>query len=84
MKTLGKQCLTKPELETCLCEVVASINSRPLTFVGANIETSVPLTPNHFLCGQSNQSLSSRVVEDPENVNEEGLSLRQQQMMQRT
>ena len=83
-KTLGKQRLSKTELETCLCEVAASINSRPLTFVGTDIETHVPLTPNHFLSGQGSQGIASRVLEDPENVNEETLSLRQQQMQQRS
>ena len=82
-KTIGKQCLTKVELETCLCEVAASINSRPLTFVGTDVENKVPLTPNHFLSGQGNQSLDSRIVEDPENVGIETLSLRHQEMLQR-
>jgi len=83
-KTLGKQLLCKVELETCLCEVAASINSRPLTFVGTDIDSSVPLTPNHFLSGQGSQSLGSRVLEDPERVNAATLSLRQQEMLERT
>ena len=83
-KTLGKQRLSRTELETCLCEVAASINSRPLTFVGTDIDSSVPLTPNHFLSGQGSQGLASRVLEDPENVNENTLSIKQQQMLQRT
>ena len=51
-KTLGNSCLTKPELETCLVEVEGCINSRPLTFVGDEIESSFPLTPAHFLSGR--------------------------------
>jgi hypothetical protein len=82
-KTIGKKCLTKVELETCLCEVAASINSRPLTFVGTNVENKVPLTPNHFLAGQGNQSLDSKVVEDPDNVCMDKLSLRHQEMIER-
>ena len=82
-KSVGKNCLTKVELETCLCEVAASINSRPLTFVGTDVENKVPLTPNHFLAGQGNQGLESNVVEDPENLNVESLNLRQQEMLQR-
>ena len=82
-KTIGKMCLSKTEFETCLCEVAASINSRPLTFVGTDVENKVPLTPNHFLAGQGNQGLESRVLEDPENVTVENLSLRHQEMLLR-
>ena len=82
-KTVGKKCLTKVEMVTCLYEVASSINSRPLTFVGTDVENKVPLTPNHFLSGQGNQSLDSRVVEDPENVNVDTLSLRHQELIQR-
>lgn len=82
-KTIGKKCLLKTELETCLYEVAASINSRPLTFVGTDIQNKVPLTPNHFLAGQGNQGLESRVLEDPDNVSVESLCLRHQEMLQR-
>ena len=82
-KTVGKASLMKSELETCLCEVAASINSRPLTFVGTDVENKVPLTPNHFLAGQGYQGLDSRVLEDPESVSVESLCLRQQEMLQR-
>ena len=82
-KTVGKASLTKSELETCLCEVAASINSRPLTFVGTDVENKVPLTPNHFLAGQGYQGLDSRVLEDPESVSVEALCLRQQEMSRR-
>jgi len=82
-KTIGKQCLTKTEFETCLCEVAASINSRPLTFVGTDIQNKPPLTPNHFLTGQGNQSLQSKVIEDPENVSVENLCIREQEMLER-
>ena len=82
-KTVGRRCLTRVELETCLYEVASSINSRPLTFVGTDVENKVPLTPNHFLSGQGNQSLDSRIVEDPENVGVHTLSLRHQELIQR-
>jgi hypothetical protein len=50
-KTIGRECLTKVQLQTCLCEVATSINSRPLTFVGTDVGNKPPLTPNHFLAG---------------------------------
>ena len=71
------------EMEICLCEVAASVNSRPLTFVGTDVGSRNPLTPNHFLAGQGYQGLESRVVEDPENMTAECLALREQEMLQR-
>ena len=82
-KTLGKKCLKKVELETVLYEVATSINSRPLTFVGTSVENKLPLSPNHFLTGQCNQGLESRVIEDPENVSVQNLCLRHQEMIER-
>lgn len=82
-KSFGNRCLCKTELETCLSEVAASINSRPLTFVGTDVENKVPLTPNHFLSGQGNQCLENKLIEDPEGVTLENLSLRHQEMLLR-
>ena len=50
-KSVGSRSLKKAELETTLHEVEACINSRPLTFVGDDIDSQVPLTPTHFLLG---------------------------------
>ena len=52
-KSLGVCCLQKSELETTLHEIKDCINSRPLTFVGDNLDSSQPLTPSHFLIGRS-------------------------------
>ena len=82
-KTIGRRCLFRVEMETCLHEVSASVNSRPLTFVGSEVENKLPLTPNHFLAGQGNQGLENRVAEDPESVSTESLSLRHQEMIER-
>ena len=51
-KSLGLKILSRVELETCLFEIEACINSRPLTFVGDTIESLNPLTPSHFLIGR--------------------------------
>ncbi|KAG1664783.1 Zinc finger protein 271 [Nymphon striatum] len=82
-KTVGKGCLTKIQLQTCLCEVANSINSRPLTFVGSDVENKPPLTPNHFLAGQGNHGLFTRHQEDPDNISSENLCIREQEMLQR-
>ena len=52
-KSLGGKSLTKCELETTLQEVESCINSRPLTFVGDEVDSLSTLTPSHFLIGRS-------------------------------
>jgi len=47
-KVLGKRALTCSELSTLLVEIEATINSRPLTFVGDH-NYPQPLSPSHFL-----------------------------------
>ncbi|XP_066987481.1 uncharacterized protein [Macrobrachium rosenbergii] len=62
-KTLGVKCLSRCELETTLHEVAAYINSRPLTFVGEEVDTCNPLTPSHFLIGRT-VGVQPEVVEE--------------------
>ena len=66
-KTFGVKCLSRSELETTLCEVEACVNSRPLTFVGDELDATPPLTPSHFLIGRT---AGVRV----ESVEEQGIS----------
>ena len=49
---LGSQCVADDVLQTVLAEVEFVINSRPLTYVSADVKDAEPLTPNHFLVGQ--------------------------------
>ena len=51
-KSLGTHKLTMRELETVLCEVEQSVNSRPLTPASDNPREPGPLTPAHFLMEQ--------------------------------
>ena len=51
-RSMGKRSLTRVELETTLHEVEACVNSRPLTFVGDELDSGSPLTPFHFLLGR--------------------------------
>ena len=48
---LGHEKLNLPQLETALCEVEASVNDRPLTYLSEDPEDLVPLTPAMFLQG---------------------------------
>ena len=49
-KTLGKAFLSFEELQTILCDVELSINSRPLTYQNED-DLDTPLTPNHLIYG---------------------------------
>ena len=51
-KTLGVRYVSKAELETILIEVESCINSRPLTFVGDELDFDHYLTPSHFILGR--------------------------------
>ena len=48
-KTIVNQSLTEKQLVTVLTEAEAVINSRPLVYVDADINSSMTLTPSHFL-----------------------------------
>ena len=70
-------------MQTCLSEISVTVYSRPFTFVGTDVENKNALTSNHFLLGHGNQGVQSELVEDPENMSSEVLSLRDQEMAQR-
>ena len=70
-KSVGVNSLTHTELVTVLVEIEACINSRPLTFVGDDIEAREPLTPAHFLLGRSGgfySRASEETSPDPESL----------------
>ena len=48
-KSIGKICLNIVQLETILTEVAAVVNSRPLVYVGADLNSGFALTPGDFL-----------------------------------
>ena len=48
-KAIGKLCLTYNQLLTILKEVEAVVNSRPLVYIEDDINSSMTLTPSHFL-----------------------------------
>ena len=80
-RTLGKRSLTRVELETTLLEVESCVNSRPLTFVGDELDSGSPLTPSLFLLGRPSSLKSpinvKDIVVEPSDLNER-LELRQQ------
>ena len=67
-KVLGRSFVTYDELHTVLCEIEASLNERPLTYVSSDCEDLAPLTPSQLLHGHSVTLLphtSADEYEDP-------------------
>lgn len=48
-KALGKKLMTIMQIQTVLKEIEAVVNSRPLTYVGDDVNSTISLTPTHFL-----------------------------------
>ena len=48
-KSINRQLLTYVQLHTVLKEVESIVNSRPLVYVGEDIDSTITLTPGHFL-----------------------------------
>ena len=59
---LKERCVTDFELMTIFTEVEGIVNSRPLTAVSDDVADLEALTPNHFLIGRSNLSLSPNIL----------------------
>jgi hypothetical protein len=69
-RMLGHKKLKYVQLETCLCEVEATINGRPLTYITEEPEDLIPLTPAMFL-----QDVFESNFPEIENVDGDGLRL---------
>lgn len=49
-KAIGRKLLNSDQLHTVLKEAEAVVNSRPLVYVGEDINSSITITPAHFSC----------------------------------
>lgn len=70
-RVLGKASLTFSELQTVICDCEATINSRPLSYVGNNFENLKILTPAMFI-----QPLTDNNVQDLDQIDRKSLNLR--------
>lgn len=62
-KGLGRRVLSPDELLTFLCEVESMINTRPLTYVGDDLDAQV-LSPSTFITGRHNLALPCKDTAD--------------------
>ena len=53
-KSIGRKMLTLIQLQTLIKEVEAVVNSRPLMYVSDDINSTITLTPSHFLTPNPN------------------------------
>ncbi|XP_072946527.1 uncharacterized protein [Epargyreus clarus] len=61
--------LTYEEMSTCLTQIEAILNSRPLTPLPTDHQDLSVLTPAHFLIGRTLTSVPSPQVVEPSNIN---------------
>ena len=67
-KAIGKVCLTSEQLLTILKETEAVINSRPLVYVGEDINSYMMPTPAHFLTLNPQIGLPVSTRDDTDNI----------------
>ena len=68
-KVMGRRPLDRRDLQTLLCQIEAIVNSRPLTQASDDPTDFPPLTPSHFLVGESLLKLPSlRESQSTENL----------------
>lgn len=63
-KSIGRNLLTLIQLQTLIKEVEAVLNSRPLVYVGDDINSNISLSPNHFLTLNPNTGIPESINSD--------------------
>ncbi|XP_053395601.1 uncharacterized protein LOC128555857 [Mercenaria mercenaria] len=67
-KSIGRKLLMPDQMYTLLKEVEAVVNSRPIVCVGEDINSSIAITPSHFICLNPKTGILEHecVSDDPE------------------
>ena len=66
---LGDADIRDEELHTAICGAEEMINSRPITYLGADPNDPAPLTPNHLIVGQIGGRFAPEAVDKEEVYN---------------
>ena len=48
-KTVGRKLLSNDQMHTVVKEVESVVNARPLVYIGDDIDSTITITPSHFL-----------------------------------
>ena len=63
-KSIGKNYLTSLQLQTFLLETEAVLNSRPLVYIGDDLNDRIMITPSHFLSPNNYTIIGALVIVD--------------------
>lgn len=66
-KVIGRNLLTLIQFQTLLKEVESVVNSRPLTYIGDDINSHIALTPSHFLTLNPTTGLPEQELDENDN-----------------
>ena len=78
---LGDTDINDEELHTASCGAERLLNSRPITYVGADPNDHSPMTPNHFLVGQLGGPFAPELLDGEEVYNPRKRWHRMQQLL---
>ena len=65
-KVLGRAFVSLDELNTIVAEIESTLNDRPITFLSADSDDEMPLTPSHLLHGRTLTNVPYPLVDEDE------------------
>ena len=65
-KVLGRAFVSLDELNTIVAEIESTLNDRPITYLSADSDDEMPLTPSHLLHGRTLTNVPHQLVDDDE------------------